>query len=114
MTRYVVFLLALATGCSSWTAIEKETPEQYIARTRPGHVRLSVGDSTIVLSRPLVQGDSIVGSVIVPSTEKQVAVDAPGVRKLEVPANTALPWIFLGAGVVVLLLHLYHSLDNLY
>jgi hypothetical protein len=50
-----------ATGCASWHSIGKETPAAYVAHEKPDVVRFSVGDSSLVLSRPAVQGDSVIG-----------------------------------------------------
>jgi len=113
VARYAVFLvLALTTGCSAWISIGRETPAQYIARTKPVRVRLWVADSTIVLNRPLVSGDSIVGAAEVPSTEKQVGVEASRVRKLQIPGKRGVSWIMFGGFTVAVLISAYIALHK--
>jgi hypothetical protein len=70
-------------GCSSWHSIGRGLPADYVAREKPSSVRVSLAESTLVLSRPVVRGDSVVGLAKEPKPARLVAVPAADIRKLE-------------------------------
>ncbi|HMI32016.1 MAG TPA: hypothetical protein VK527_09775, partial [Candidatus Limnocylindrales bacterium] len=46
-------LFAIHTiGCATWHSAHTEHPAEFIAREKPDVVRFSVGESSLVLSRP--------------------------------------------------------------
>jgi len=77
-------VVALWSGCASWHSIGKDTPVAYVAREKPDLVRLSVGDSSLVLSRPVVQGDSLVGLAKSVHPHRWVAVRGDEIRGMEI------------------------------
>jgi hypothetical protein len=79
--------LAVISGCSSWRTIHEESPEAYIDRAKPSRVRVSVAESTIVLTRPSVLGDSVVGAPKGSAVRARVAIAASEIRKVEGPTS---------------------------
>ena len=55
----ILFIAALA-GCAAWRVV-KDPPAEYVARRKPDVVRLTLADTSMVLSRPQARGDSVVG-----------------------------------------------------
>ena len=95
-----LFLLLAATGCAGWHAV-KDTPAEYIQREKPDVVRLSLGDSSLVLSRPAVHGDSIVGKCKSVKPRRLAAVRSEDIRAMEIHSlrGTKRGRIFAGSVV---------------
>ena len=80
----LVLSSVLASGCASWHTIGEESPAAYLMRARPRVARLSLAESTLVLSRPVLHGDSVVGLAKEAKPSRPVAVPTADIRKLEV------------------------------
>lgn len=57
---FIALLIAASAGCAGWHTV-KGPPAEYIAKENPDVVRLTLADTSWVLSRPAVRGDSVVG-----------------------------------------------------
>jgi hypothetical protein len=87
---------------SGWRSIGNETPSTYIEREKPRAVRLVVAESTFVLNRPLISGDSLIGTL--ESGSKRIAFATAHVRKFEVASKYAPKGVriaMMGMGIVV-------------
>jgi hypothetical protein len=84
VTACLALLAVLAPGCASWHSIGKETPAVYVARERPDVVRFSVGDSSLVLSRPDVRGDSVIGLCKSVHPHRWAGVRGDQIREMEI------------------------------
>lgn len=79
-----ILLIAALSGCAEWHAV-KGPPAAYIAREKPGALRATTDSSVVVLKRPQVKGDSLVG-VGNSRPPERVAMQISDIRKLETNA----------------------------
>jgi len=79
-----ILLIAAFSGCAEWHAV-KGPPAAYIAREKPGALRATTDSSVVVLNRPEVRGDSLVG-VGKARPPERLALQISGIRKLETNA----------------------------
>jgi len=78
-----------------------EHPALFIAREKPPTVRVTLPESTLVLSLPSVRGDSILGISRAAGPARMVAVPTSGVRRLETHGAPTSTKVALGTiGVV--------------
>ncbi|TMQ53981.1 MAG: hypothetical protein E6K77_02410 [Candidatus Eisenbacteria bacterium] len=82
----ILALPLVLMSCSSWHSIGKGPPADYVAREKPRSVRVSLAESTLVLSRPIVRGDTVVGLDLDARPVRPVALPAADIRNLEVPS----------------------------
>lgn len=108
----VLLGLAVGAGCATWTPRDG-APAGWLARERPARIRVIRTDGrALVLERPTLQRDTLVGSVerdglqaatsrlAVPLAEvRDVAV--PGVSRLRTAALVALLTLLAGAALFV-------------
>ncbi len=80
----LALVAVLAPGCASWHSIGKETPAAYVAHEKPDVVRFSVGDSSLVLSRPAVRGDSVIGLCKSVHPHQWIGVRGDEIREMEI------------------------------
>jgi len=76
-----IFLITILTGCAEWHAV-KGPPAAYVTREKPGALRVTLGDSVLVMKHPEVRGDSLVG-VRNSRPPERLALQISGVQKLE-------------------------------
>ena len=76
-------LTLFLNGCAGWHAVKGPSAE-YIAREKPDVVRLALGDSHLVLSRPVVSGDSVAGLAKGVHPRRWTGVPAGEIRGMEV------------------------------
>src|SRR5438477_9261001 len=79
----LIILLTLANGCALWHEVGKGDLSGYLAREKPGTVRVSLADSTLVLTRPLIQRDSLLGLVRESRPPQYAAVNVADIQKVE-------------------------------
>jgi hypothetical protein len=81
---FISLLLLLATsGCAGWRAV-KSPPAEYIAKENPDVVRLSLAESRMVLSRPAVHGDSVIGLSKAEHPHRWVTVPEGSIQGMEI------------------------------
>jgi hypothetical protein len=76
-------LVLTVSGCAGWRAV-KSPPVDYIAKEKPDVVRLALRESSVVLSRPAVRGDSIVGLSRSEHPHRWVGVSPGDIRGMEI------------------------------
>jgi hypothetical protein len=79
----LLILVLTAPGCAGWRAV-KSPPVEYIAKENPDVVRLSLAESRLVLSRPAVHGDSIIGLSKAEHPHRWVAVPEGTIQGIEI------------------------------
>ncbi|HSB56084.1 MAG TPA: hypothetical protein VLD58_17105 [Gemmatimonadales bacterium] len=88
----------LASGCSSWHTVPV-APQQLVAETRPGAVRVrQPGGTRLVIARPQIVGDSLTGS----SGRGPVGVGSSDVTENAVRRTSALKTGGLVLGILAL------------
>ena len=92
----LLLFIVLASGCASWHSIGKETPPEFIFRAKPEAVRLTLPESTLVLSVPSVRGDSILGVSRATRPPQMLAVSASNIRELKTLGAPKSAKIMLG------------------
>ena len=106
--------VTLLCGCAGWHSIGKEPPAQYLAREKPRTVRVSLAESTFVLSGPAMREDSVVGFAREGTPVRPVAVPITDIRKLEVRSlkgsttGKVVVGTFWGMGLAMLVLFAIH------
>ena len=106
-------LLAMVTpGCAGWYSSRTESPAEFVARAKPGLVRVTLAarpDSAFLLSLPTVRGDSILGVLRTTKQPEITAVASSDIRSLETqrlsPGKSLLA---VGAVALVATVVLYH------
>src|SRR5438105_14193674 len=95
-----VLLSTTISGCALWHEVGKGDLSGYLAREKPGTVRVSLEDSTIVLTRPLLQRDSLLGLVRESRPPHDAAVNAADIQKVEARTLRGSPSGKVAAGVL--------------
>ncbi len=91
-------LFAIHTaGCATWHAVRTEHPAEFIAREKPQAVRVTLPESTLVLSLPSVRGDSILGVSRTARPPRMLAIPSSDIRSLETQHPPRSAKIMLGA-----------------
>ena len=85
-----------ASGCSTWHSVGTEHPALFIAREKPPTVRVTLPESTLILSLPSVRGDSVLGISRGVSPPQMLAVPSSDIRKLETQGPPRTAKIMLG------------------
>jgi hypothetical protein len=99
----LAFITPPAVAYAGWRSIGNEAPTTYIAREKPRAVRFVVAESTFVLTRPLISGDSLIGT-LESGPQRKIVVAASDVRKFEVASKYAPKGVrlaMMGMGIVV-------------
>jgi hypothetical protein len=100
-----LLLLAAVPGCKAWQVQTTASPEAFVARENPEHIRVvREDDSRTELWNPVVLGDSLRGlptelavrAVTIPLTD----VRTVATRRFS-PSRTALMLLAIGAGAFV-------------
>lgn len=90
--------LGMTSGCSSWHTVPV-TPQQSVADTRPGAVRVRRPDGTrLVIARPQIVGDSLTGS----GGRRPVSVGLSDVTEIAVRRSSTLKTGGLVLGILAL------------
>ena len=84
------------TGCATWHTVRTEHPAEYIARERPQAVRMTLPESTLVLSLPSVRGDSILGVSRTTHPPQMLAIPSSNIRSLETQGPPRSARVMLG------------------
>jgi hypothetical protein len=94
--------VVLSAACSTWR-VQPVGPEQLIAERRPAEVRLSRADgSRLVLYRPIVRNDSVVGQAARDSAGVPVSdVSAVAVRRGDALKTVGLVVLVTGAAAAI-------------
>jgi len=79
----IALVVIAFSGCAGWHSV-KGPPAEYIAREKPDVVRLSLEDSSLVLSRPTVEGDRVAGLSKGTHPRRWTGVPAAEIRGLEI------------------------------
>ena len=79
----LVLVVGAFPGCAGWHAV-KGPPAEYIAKEKPDVVRLTLADSTLVLSRPTVSGDAVMGKGKNGRSPRVVGVPQAEIRSMEI------------------------------
>ncbi len=95
----VVLLIAL-TGCHDWVSVPPPG-DWMIAHERPSAVRVSSGDSSVVLRSPSLRGDSLVGYPEVDGRQL-VAIPFEDVEGIERRKTNAWKTGLLVLGILIL------------
>jgi len=93
-------LVAVLHGCALWHEVGKEDLSRYLAQEKPGAVRVSVVDSTLVLVRPVLHRDSLLGVVRESRPPQYAAVPVSEIRKVEARTFRGSPSAKVAAGVL--------------
>jgi hypothetical protein len=86
----LVLLFLVTNGisaCAGWHTV-KGPPAEFIAREKPGSLRATTAESTVVIRRPFIRQDSIVGAWKGPGPALPVALRLSEIQKLETHALT--------------------------
>src|SRR5882672_1012528 len=76
-------LIVALHGCALWHEVGKEDLSRYLEREKPGKVRISLADSTLVLTRPVLHRDSLLGLVRESRSPQYAAVPVADIQKME-------------------------------
>ncbi len=108
----------LLSGCAAWNSIGQRSPADFISRERPREVRVTTRDTTLVLRRPVVQADSIVGTAKEPAPPHRVVIASADAQSLQCrgPSDSKTGKIIVGsvAAVVIAALVLAPRSRNIY
>jgi len=97
-----VLLITALNGCAGWHTV-KGPPAAYIPKEKPDVVRLTLSDSTLVLSRPTVLGDSVCGLAKSVHPRRWTGVPSANIRAMEVhnARNSTGAKIVAGSSLVI-------------
>ena len=93
-------LLAMLQGCALWHDVGTKDLSSYLETEKPGAVRVSLADSTLVLTRPLLHRDSLLGVVRESRPPQYAAVPVSEIRKVEARSFQGSPSAKVAAGVL--------------
>jgi len=100
LTSAVVFIVAVSsTACQAWH-VEKKPVEAVVRENTAGPVALTMNDMRwVVLERPRVQRDSVIGIRIGGNTfgKGRTALPVNGIRSVETRRFSILRTLYLGA-----------------
>jgi hypothetical protein len=99
-------LLAALTGCTSWRVVEAPAPAQLVTAERPTRMLVTRKDgSVVVLSRPDVRGDTLIGhqpaGLTLSDTAREIPVPLSDVRSVAVRRHSTVKTLELVGGILV-------------
>ena len=96
----MLLLMAVFQGCALWHDVGTKDLSSYLEKEKPGSVRISLQDSTLVLTRPLLHRDSLLGLVRESRPPQYAAVSVADIQKVEARTFRGSPSAKVAAGVM--------------
>ena len=99
-TPAVLLLIVTLGGCSLWHEVGKDDLQGFLEREKPQTVRVSLAESTVVLTQPIVLRDSLTGTVRETRPPQHAAISTADIRRVDARSRNGPKALRLSLGAI--------------